>query len=50
MPQPTIPVGELELILASLCRLSSTWLRTIGINYGITDDDREFIFWEHDNY
>lgn len=43
-------VGELELILVSLCRLATTWLRTIGINYGITDEDREFIFWERDNY
>lgn len=42
--------GELEQVLVSLCRLSTTWLRTIGINYGITDDDREFIFWERDNY
>ncbi|MDE0545920.1 hypothetical protein [Microbacterium sp. C7(2022)] len=43
-------VGELELILTSLCRLATTWLRSIGINYGITDDDREFIFWERDHY
>ncbi len=43
-------LGELELILVSLCRLAPIWLRTIGINYGITDDDREFIFWERDNY
>lgn len=43
-------IGELELILVSLCRLTTTWLRTIGINYGITADDQEFIFWERDNY
>lgn len=43
-------VAELQMILVSLCRLASTWLGTIGINYGITDDDREFIFWERDNY
>lgn len=43
-------VGELKLILVSLCRLATTWLHSIGINYGITDDDREFIFWERDHY
>lgn len=43
-------VDDLELILVSLCRLATTWLRSVGINYGITDDDREFIFWERDNY
>lgn len=43
-------VGELELILVSLCQLTTTWLRSIGINYGITGDDQEFIFWERDGY
>ena len=37
-------------VLADLCRLTRAWLRSIGIESGTTDDDREYIFWEKDHY
>lgn len=37
-------------VLADLCRLTRAWLRSIGIESGITDDDREYIFWEKNHY
>lgn len=43
-------VEEIGAVLADLCRLMNAWLRSIGVNSGITDDDREYIFWEKDRY
>ncbi|KDA07199.1 hypothetical protein DC31_00350 [Microbacterium sp. CH12i] len=42
--------AELRAILADLSRLNTAWLTSIGINYGIDDQDREFIAWERDHY
>lgn len=41
---------ELGAVLADLCRLMNAWLRSIGIEWGLTDDDQEYIFWEKDSY
>ena len=41
---------QLGAVLADLCRLMNAWLRSIGIESGITDDDQEYIFWEKDRY
>ncbi|MFH8253074.1 hypothetical protein ACH3VR_22090 [Microbacterium sp. B2969] len=41
---------ELGAVLADLCRLMVAWQRSIGIEWGLTDDDREYIFWERDRY
>ena len=41
---------ELGAVLADLCRLMNAWLRSIGIECGLTDDDEEYIFWEKDRY
>lgn len=41
---------ELGAVLADLCRLMNAWLRSIGIEWGLTDDDREYIFWQKDRY
>lgn len=46
----TMTTDELGSVLADLCRLMNAWLRSIGIESGITDDDREYIFWEKDRY
>lgn len=37
-------VTELELVRLSFCRLATAWVRTVGIDNGIIDDNRESIF------
>lgn len=46
----TMAVPELELILASLCQFASSWLLSIGVDYGLSDDEQEFIFWNRASY
>lgn len=41
---------EFGAVLADLCRLMNAWLRSIGIEWSLTDDDQEYIFWEKDSY
>lgn len=42
--------NELGAVLADLCRLMNAWMRSIGVNWGLTDGDQEYIFWEKDRY
>jgi hypothetical protein len=46
-PMTTDQIGA---VLADLCRLMVAWMRSIGVEWGLTEDDREYIFWEKDNY
>lgn len=41
---------ELGLVLADLCRLMNAWLRSIGVDWGLTENDHEYIFWKNDHY
>lgn len=41
---------ELGTVLADLCRLMTAWLRSIGVEWGITDADEEYIFWKKNQY
>ncbi|MBW9093035.1 hypothetical protein JNB62_05015 [Microbacterium jejuense] len=42
--------SQIGVILADLCRLMNAWLQSIGVNSGVTDEDREYISWEKDRY
>ncbi|MET1084453.1 MAG: hypothetical protein ABWY12_15605 [Burkholderiales bacterium] len=46
----TMTVAEIGVVLADLCRLMNAWLRSIGVESGISDDDQEYIFWERTIY
>lgn len=43
-------VDELSAVLADLCRLMNSWMGSIGVNWGLTDGDEEYIFWAKDHY
>lgn len=41
---------EIGAVLADLCRLMNAWLQSIGVDYGISDDNHEYIFWTKASY
>lgn len=41
---------DLGAVLADLCRLMNAWMRSIGVDWGLTEEDQEYIFWEKDCY
>ena len=41
---------QLGAVLAELCRLMNAWMRSIGVDWGLTDDGREYIYWTRDPY
>lgn len=43
-------VDEIGAVLGDLCRLMNAWLRSIGVNSGITENGQEYIYWEKDSY
>ncbi|GGO59933.1 hypothetical protein GCM10010910_04090 [Microbacterium nanhaiense] len=41
---------EIGTVLADLCRLMNSWMSSIGVDWGLTEDDREYIFWRKNRY
>lgn len=46
----SMTTGDLGAVCADLCRLAVAWLRSIGVECGVTDDDQLYIYWERDRY
>ena len=41
---------EIGAVLVDLCRLVTAWLSSIGIEWGVLEDGRQYIFWDKDHY